>query len=102
MVFGNGVKNIQAAAYNGARTVVWAEQHAPYTRFLPRPARKESNVSKLTALIYTVVFALPNNQDVFIKILQNFAKLRKLQPHLMERRRMNDVGFCIDHIRTYQ
>ena len=25
MVFGNGVKNIQAAAYNGARTVV--EEH---------------------------------------------------------------------------
>ena len=46
--------------------------------------------------------ALANNQDVFIKILQNFAKRRKLQPHLMERRRMNDVGFCIDHIRTYQ
>ena len=35
----------------------------------------------------------------FCKTLQ---KLRKLQPHLMERRRMNDVGFCIDHIRTYQ
>ena len=26
MVFGNGVKNIQAAAYNGARTVLCIEQ----------------------------------------------------------------------------
>ena len=32
----------------------------------------------LTVLIYTVVFALPNNQDVFIKILQNFAKTKKI------------------------
>ena len=38
MVFKNGVKNIQTAGYNGARTVdeiglwaVWAEQHAKYT-----------------------------------------------------------------------
>ena len=30
----------------GLRTI-WAEQHAPYTRFLPRRARKESNVHKL-------------------------------------------------------
>ena len=33
-----------------------------------------SNCSK----IYTVIFALPNNQDVFIKILQNFAKTKKI------------------------
>ena len=26
---------------------VWAEQHAPYTQLLPRPAKKESNVPKL-------------------------------------------------------
>ena len=26
---------------------VWAEQHTPHTQFLPRPARKVSNVPKL-------------------------------------------------------
>ena len=26
---------------------LWAEQHAPYTQFLPRPAGKESSVPKL-------------------------------------------------------
>ena len=28
---------------------IWAEQHAPYTQFLPRQTRKESNVPKLNS-----------------------------------------------------
>ena len=52
---------------------VWVEQHAPYTRFLPRPARKESNVPKLRSycLIYILCFPTSSVRDVFMVHFNN-------------------------------
>ena len=54
-----------AELFEAALWAVWQEKHAPYTQFLPRPARKESNVPKLkrsyglTILnIYTVLLSI--------------------------------------------
>ena len=46
---------------------VWAEQHAVYTRFLTRPARKESNLPKLKssllAILYTVLLFIEAEEE---------------------------------------
>ena len=44
---------------------IWAEQHALYTRFLHRLARKESNVQKRARCpnIYTVTLGSGNDND---------------------------------------
>ena len=57
---------------------IWAEKHAPYTRFLPRPARKESNVPKIkstlevTVLIYINTYIL-----VLYLILEKCVKISR-------------------------
>ena len=52
-IHGNTVNSFQLWAF-------WTEKHAPYSQFLPRPARNESNTPKLKFRsycpdIYTVI-----------------------------------------------
>ena len=69
MVFGNGVKNIQAAAYNGARTVYNTRNiHKKYKKFMkfmnyklprqPIPAQMSNHFLYLTEQIILIDFVI--------------------------------------------
>ena len=45
MVFGNGIKNIQAAAYNGARTVVEEESQNALYKSLKKGLNDQKNLA---------------------------------------------------------
>ena len=53
---------------------IWAEKHAPYTRFLPRPARKESNVPKIKSTLEVIVLIY---MLAFVCIIRSFAETYK-------------------------
>ena len=51
----------------------WTEKHAPYSQFLPRPARKESNVPKLILGLTVLIYILWSKAIWYVPQFKNWA-----------------------------